>query len=233
MISAEFGIDHAVQQSKNGTVILGAVAGYANSQVAFNGGDTAGAVGPSVGAYVDWINGGTYVDALAKADFLSVAYNIGGSSGTVGGSAVGGTVEVGTRLPASKNIYVEPVGNISYVHTSIDSITIGADSVSFSGDSLRAKLGGRLGTTIDSHGSTLSPYLQAYVGNEFMGNGQASLTGGVATSNGAFTGVYGELGAGINVKQTSSGVSAFAEGYYTVADGYNSGDLKAGVRGGF
>ncbi len=232
MSGLEAGVDYAIPQG-NSTFVAGAMAAYGSSSVNFASGDRAQAIGPSIGGYLDWIGGTAYVDALVKADFLTVNYNIASTSGAVSGRAVGGAVEAGDKIELAPSLYVEPVADVAYVNTVIDPARIGVDTVNFSGDSLRAKAGGRLGATFVEANTSINPYLSAFGGNEFLGSGAVSFSVDGSSSSGEFTGAFGEFGIGVNLKQPVNGFSAFAEGAYTVANGYSAGTLKGGIRGGF
>lgn len=234
MMGVQGGIDFTVP-GPNGDFVVGALAGYTSNDVSFNSGDSAKLTGPSVGIYANWLSGGTYVDALLKADFLDVAYNIGGmASGNTAGTTYGGVIEVGHRMDLGNSVFVEPVANLAMSTTSIDSITVGSDTVSFDGDSLRGKVGGRIGMSLDMNGVTVAPYLTGYIGSEFSGNSSVYVSTMGSDTAVDFSGAFGEVGLGVNIDDANgSGFTGFLSGNVLISDAYTAGIAKAGLRGNF
>ena len=99
------------------------------------------------------------------------------------------------------------------------------------GDSLRGKIGGRLGGTYNLASGVFEPYLKAYVGNEFMGDNSVFLASGPGvTVADDIGGVFGEVGLGFNWANAANSWSVFGQANYTFAEDYNAGDGKLGVR---
>ncbi|MBX3584735.1 MAG: autotransporter outer membrane beta-barrel domain-containing protein [Rhizobiaceae bacterium] len=196
--------------------IFGLFGGYTGSNVTFDNSDTdvdyeAG----SVGGYVTYLNGGLFVDATIKADFGTMDYSSGGDYGSADFTSVGGVVDTGYRFTTTSGFYVEPKATLAYVQTEFDNIEIFGTDVAFNdGDSLRGRLGARLGKPIDRNGMTIDPYVEASIWNEFDGDYSAAFfsngTGFVPGFDAE--GVYGEVAGGASFINTGNGWSGFARG---------------------
>ncbi|RUT28355.1 autotransporter outer membrane beta-barrel domain-containing protein [Arsenicitalea aurantiaca] len=235
-IGGEAGIDRAFHTDM-GTIVLGALGGYGTNDIAFNNGDAATLSGPSVGAYADWLSGtGSYVSALFKADFLTLDYALasdGDLDASTNGVTLGGMLEAGHRFDAD-GLFFEPVASIAYANTTFDDFSIGDDVVGLEGESLRARAGGRIGATIATEAAIISPFVSAFVGNEFLGSANADLSSTtLAGRTDDFTGIYGEVGAGINIEGIGNGFTAFANGTYIVSEDYEAGRVTGGLRSNF
>ena len=225
------GIDHAFDHG-NGTTVVGLLAGYAHNSVDFiDAGDTAKITAPHVGAYVNWLNGGTYVDAMVKADFLTVDLNVAGEDATTKGHSLGGRLEAGHRHQMGQ-AFVEPVAMIAYVRTQLDPVTIGMTDVTFEdGQSLRGKVGGRVGFTTMSNGMQVDPYVHAYVGSEFLGKNTVFFDSGPGlTVIDDVSGIFGEVGGGFNLTTEDKHTSFYGQANYIFADGYHAGNATVGAR---
>jgi outer membrane autotransporter protein len=225
------GIDHAFDHG-NGTTVVGLLAGYAHNSVDFiDAGDTAKITAPHVGAYVNWLNGGTYVDAMVKADFLTVDFNVAGEEATTKGHSLGARLEAGHRSQMG-HVFVEPVAAIAYVRTQLDPVTIGMTDVIFEdGQSLRGKIGGRVGFTSMSNGMQIDPYVHAYVGSEFLGENTVFFDSGPGlTVIDDVSGIFGEVGGGFNVTTEDKHPSFYGQANYIFADGYHAGNATVGAR---
>ena len=217
----------------NGTMVAGVLVGYVDTSADFTGGDSASFAGPSVGVYAEWARGPLYVNGVVKADFLDVDYNVGGQSGSTDATAVGVEMETGYRF-AMGNVYFQPLGNLAYVHSSIDDTVINGTPVNFEdGDSLRGKVGAKVGGAWVAGSVSVEPYAVAAVGYEFLGDNSVFLASGPGvTVNDDISGVFGEIGAGVNVAG-SGGWSAFANAKYIVGEGYDAGVARVGARYGW
>ncbi len=207
--------------------IFGLMAGYGASSLDFDGSDTdvdyqAG----SVGGYVTYLNGGLFVDATVKADFGNIDYSTdagGGASGSFDTdyTAVGFVVDTGYRMNMASGWFFEPKATISYVNVDIDEASVLGTDVSFDdGNSVRGRLGARVGNKMQSENAVFEPFVEASVWGEFDGDYSASLgSGGFEPSVSHDTGgAYGEVVGGVNVFGTSSSWSGFAKGAVTFGD---------------
>lgn len=228
----EGGVDHAFQAGK-GTIVVGVMGGYEANSVNFSTpGDSANYTAPMAGIYASYIDGPAYVDALFKADFLKADLNIGGDDASTDGTALGGRIEAGYRYKMNGGWFFEPVASLAYVNTQLDSTTVAGTPVTFNdGDSLRGEVGFRSGGAFANGNLLYQPYVTASLGNEFLGDNSVFLASGpgvTVTDN--VRGVYGKVGAGINVTNLGKNVTTYLQGTYMFADSYQSGSAKGGIR---
>ncbi len=213
------GIDYgreSLSDQGNQAWIFGVFGGYTGSNLDFDNSDTnvdyqAG----SVGAYVTYLNGGLFVDGTFKVDFGSMDYSSGGDSGSADYTSIGGVIDAGYRMTMASGWYVEPKATLSYVSTDFDNIDVFGTDVEFNnGDSLRGRLGARLGTSLDRNGTAVEPYIEASVWDEFDGDYSASFFSNGAGFNPSFDsdGVYGEVALGASFANAGNGWSGFARG---------------------
>lgn len=201
--------------------IFGVTAGYGGSDLDFDGsGSDAKYKAGSVGAYVTYLNGGFFVDGTVKADFGNVKFgsNAGGGdfSGDFGSdyTSVGLVVDTGYRMDMSSGWFLEPKATLSYVSTHFDDANLAGTAVSFdNGDSLKGRLGGRLGRKSDFDGKVIEGFVEANVWDEFDGDYSVNLGGGGFDTDISkdLGGVYGEIAGGVNVISMSNGWSGFAK----------------------
>ncbi len=215
MAGIDFGKESLSEQG-NQAWIFGVFGGYTGSNLTFDNSDTdvdyqAG----SIGAYVTYLNGGLFVDATIKADFGSMDYSSGGDSASANYTSIGGVVDAGYKMTMANGWFIEPKATLAYVNTSFDNMQVFGSDVEFSdGDSLRGRLGARVGTSMDRDGTLIEPYLEASIWNEFEGDYSASFFSNSTGFNPGFNadGVYGEVALGTSVVNASNGWSGFARG---------------------
>ncbi len=226
----EGGVDHAFHLNNGSTLVLGLMGGYVTNSVEFSGvGDTATVDGGMAGIYATWVNGPGYIDALFKADFLTADFSVGGSPASSDILNLGGRIEGGYRFTNASGYYIEPVASLAYVNTSVDDLTVLGTGVQIEdGDSLRGKIGGRLGTTMIVGNGKLDPYVNAYVGGEFLGDNSAVIAG--LSLQDDISGVFGEVGAGFNWYNAANNWSVYGQANYIFADEYWAGNGTLGVR---
>lgn len=210
------GLDFAREVGPNSAWMFGVLGAYTGSEVDFDLSDaSADYQQGSVGAYVTYLNGGFFADALVKADFGTMDYRGGGDSGSADYTSVGVTADVGYRFGFASGWFFEPKATLAYVHTDFDDLDLLGAAVEFDGgESLRGRLGARVGTSFDKGGKLITPYLEASVWNEFDGDYEAGFSGiGAAPGvNYDIGGAYGEVAAGADIVNVGSGWSAFAKG---------------------
>jgi hypothetical protein len=232
LVGGQGGIDFALHMDGS-TLVVGVMGAYAQSEVAFNSGDSATITTPSVAAYADWIMGGTYFNALVKADFLGLDYNYGMDSDTTTGLALGGALEAGHRFQMD-SFFIEPTARVSYVATQFDTFSIGPDEVDLSGESFEAKIGGRLGGSFATETYTIAPFVSGYVGYEFLGDSSADIDSMKYPVTTDFSGGFVEIGGGVNVDDVDgSGITGFASANVVLADQYMGASGSVGVRANF
>ncbi len=124
-------------------------------------------------------------------------------------------IDTGYRMTYG-NGFIEPGATLFYVNSNIDDLALYGTSVNFtSGDSLRGRIGARVGTTITREQAKYEPFIGVSALYEFLGDNAAEVASGgyvlKATDN--LTGALGEVTGGVNVfSLTGNGVNAFAKG---------------------
>ena len=140
-----------------------------------------------------------------------------GFNNNLHGSAYGARGEMGIRF-GSNSFFVEPVAQISYVATSLNSFSVQGTTVNFDDrDGLRGKAGGRIGGVSTIGGSArLSYYAGASYVHDFKGESRVTFTnlGGADTVTGIRMPDYGEGVAGLSIASNRS-VSGFMEATYS------------------
>lgn len=224
------GIDFAKEVGPNSAWLFGILGGYSGSDVDFDlaaGG--ADYQQGSIGAYATYMNGGFFADALVKADFGNLDYNGGGDSASTDYTTIGVVLDTGYRFNLQNNWFIEPKATLAYVNTDFDDIDLLGTGVEFDdGDSLRGRLGGRVGTSFEKGANRITPYLEASVWNEFDGDYGVVLSGvdGLPDVSFDIGGTYGEVAGGADIVNIGSGWSGFAKGAVQFGD-----DSLVGVSG--
>ncbi|RUP09839.1 autotransporter domain-containing protein [Hyphomicrobium sp.] len=200
-----------------GIWMVGVMGGYLRSELNFDhSANSADFQSGAVGAYVTYLQGGWFIDGQFMANLGNVKYS-GSQSVSEHSSmtAVGGVIDAGYRITRG-NGFIEPGATLSYVSANIDAMDLYDTSVDFSnGDSLRGRLGVRVGTTIAKERAKYEPFIGVSALYEFLGNNTADVTSGdyllKATDN--RSGALGEVTGGVNVfSLAGNGLSAFAKG---------------------
>lgn len=212
-----------------GGFALGVTGGYINSRAKFGGtADRIDFDAVNGGVYASFTSGNLFMNALGKYDYYwAKATSFGGGYEVkTKGSAYGARGEVGLRF-GSDSFFMEPVAQLSYVHTSLDAFSVRGTNVSFDGrDGLRGKAGARIGgvTTIGSE-AKMSFYAGANYVHDFKDEGEVTF----ANSGGTFTAMrdrmpdYGEAVVGLTIASNQS-VSGFMEANYTRSFNTGTGD---------
>ncbi|MBW8637803.1 autotransporter domain-containing protein [Hoeflea sp. WL0058] len=226
----EGGVDHAFHMNNGSTLVLGLMGGYVTNSVEFSGlGDEATIDGGMAGIYATWVNGPGYIDALFKADFLTADFSVGGAPASTDILNLGGRIEGGYRFTNAGGYYIEPVASIAYVSSDLDDLNVLGTPVSInSDDSLRGKIGGRVGASMMVGNGKMDPYINAYVGGEFLGDNSAVISG--LTLQDDISGVFGEVGAGFNWYDAANSWSVYGQANYIFADDYWAANGTMGVR---
>jgi hypothetical protein len=227
MVGLDGGRESLTASGQNQAWLVGIMGGYTGSNLDFGNSETDVdyKVG-SVGAYVTYLNGGFFADAALKADFGKIDYSsdLGGGFGdsfNTDFKSVGVTVDTGYRFNGATGWFFEPKATLSYVRTTYDNAVVLGTGVSIDdADSLRGRLGARLGTQMVSNGNIIEPWLEASAWHEFKGDYTATLT-----SNGFnlpvsydVGGTFGEVAGGANFINVGNGWSGFAKGAVQFGD---------------
>ena len=221
--------------------LLGVMAGYINSTQDFKRSATdVDMEGALVGAYATYLQDGLFVDAQIAANIGEVRYSSAAPGLAAKDSAdlrsIGGIIDVGYRMPfGSASTFIEPGVTLAYVNSNIDNVTIFGTKVDFKdGDSLRGRLGVRLGTSMIAGNHKIEPFVGASAWYEFKGENEitAKSNGYELAAKDDVGGWIGEVSGGINLfDMSNAGVSGFAKGNYQFGDDdYRSFSGQLGIR---
>jgi hypothetical protein len=200
-----------------GLWLAGVMGGYLRSAVDFGHSQTsADFEGGSVGGYVTYLQGPWFLDAKILANLGTVDY---AGAFAVKDSAnvrsIGGVLDTGYRIEQG-NYFIEPGATLAYVNTSIDDLAVYGTTVNFAnGNSLRGRVGVRLGTTVLKESAKYEPFVGLSGWYEFLGDNTADVTSGgyrlQATDN--LSGVLGDVTGGVNIYSLAGdGLSGFIKG---------------------
>lgn len=219
-----------------GIWLAGVMGGYLRSVVDFESSATrADFEGGAVGAYVTYLKGSWFLDAKLMANIGNVDYR--GSFGekdNAGTTSIGGVIDTGYRIDRGQ-YFIEPGATLAYVNSNIDSLSVYGTSVNFAnGDSLRGRLGVRVGTTVQDERAKYEPFVGVSAWYEFLGDNSANVASGgyVLQSADDMTGAIGEVTGGVNVYSLSdNGLSGFVKGNFEFGkDDYLSFGGSVGMR---
>lgn len=213
----------------SGAFILGILGGYLSSSMDFDWtGSNADLEGGTVGAYATYINGGWYADLLFKANILDVDYETDfddpENDASTDALSLGARLDTGYRFDTDGGFFIEPQATLAYVNTDLDDFTLlGTDVDPDDADSLRGRLGLRIGGSWDSGSMIFEPFLVGSVWHEFEGDNEVTLTnGGTIAVSDEIDNTYGEVGGGLNVINADGGLSLFAK-----VDALFGGDIES------
>jgi len=227
---AEGGFDVVVDDDpSDGAVILGILGGYLGSKMNFDStDDEAKFEGGSVGAYATYIYGGWFADLLFKANILDIDYDTNfddpENDANTDALSLGVRLDTGYRFDTDGGFFIEPQGTIAYVHTEIDDYELlNTDVDPQDGESVRGRLGVRLGGSWDSGNMIFEPFLVGSVWHEFEGDNEVDLTSGASvTVSDELNSTWGEVGGGLNVFNADQSMSFFAK-----VDAQVGGDIES------
>ncbi|WP_072370438.1 autotransporter outer membrane beta-barrel domain-containing protein [Hyphomicrobium sp. NDB2Meth4] len=208
-------------ETANGAWMIGAMGGYVASSLDFDGSTTDVDYRTGlVGAYATWIEGGLFIDGKVMANIGKYEYanytNTGLSTHDKQDVlSVGGVIDTGYRMNYAGG-FIEPGATLSYVEADLDNATIYGTTVNFEdGNSLRGRLGLRVGTSFVSGGHKVEPFIGASAWHEFEADNKATLSSGGydLTAADDAGGTFGEVTGGLNVFSLGAdGVSGFVKG---------------------
>jgi|GEM_PF-1758392 len=220
--------------------LIGGQVGYVDSDVTYDTSPTLTSFkGMTLGLYGSYVAGPIFIDGIVNANQLDYEHQavtlapVGSNIFTGSLDSLGFQVEGGYSFPLGENGFFEPSALVSYVTTSIDTVSVpGADIVFDDQTSLRAALGGRIGVNAD-HGTFSSKWsLVARYWNEFEGDNQLVIqsAGPDLGLNDDFSGGFGEVAGTVNVFSADDRFSAFLNLGVKFKDDYQSTDGSLGIR---
>ena len=229
------GVDGATRVG-SGVGLVGVAVGYLTSQLNFDsrvGLADQNYDGWTASVYASYLLGQVFVDGQVKGDFLTLHADNGGLSRSISVNTYGGQVEAGYRLPIGTGAF-EPVGSLAYATTTIgDGDVLGTILHYGDENSFRGALGLRYSVpVVTSDSYVIKLAADGRVWDEFEGANHATLLSaglpvGVEDN---FSGVFGEVGAGLNLYSHDGHSSAFLTGSYKFKSNYNEGKVAIGYR---
>jgi hypothetical protein len=160
-----FGVDFLNGGAGDSAWTLGAMAGYNNAEIEYDGSPNTVLVdGWTLGVYGGYVAGPLWIDgainlneALVEQFIPGFALNPPDTLVSNDFRSVGMQVDAGVRIDLTPAVFVEPLATLSYVRTNFDDLNVQPDDASRPGltvywndpTSFRAGLGGRLGLNHD------------------------------------------------------------------------------------
>jgi autochaperone domain-containing protein len=193
--------------------------------------------GGEVGGYVTYLNGGLFVDTLAKVDFVEFDSNgAPGLPSSLDATTWGVRTDAGYRFGQfRRGPFVEPLATIAVAWSDIDDFTFAGNSVKFNDEAdVRGRLGLRVGTSREVWtGIVAEPFVIGSVWGHLSGENKATVTL-LGTKFGPFTDepddVWGVVSTGVNFFSPGTQSSLFAKLDVTFGDEVEGISAKGGMR---
>lgn len=202
-------------------LVAGAFAGYGWSSVGFDSGSDVDFDVATLGAYATYFRGPYYLDALVKLDWPDGSFNSEAVSqdGDVSLPVFGLSLESGYRFDLTAGgLYLQPQAQLAFAHAGGDSFKDDSGATIELGDSnsLRGRVGARIGQELTSGPATGNFYLEAAVNQEFLGETEAKVSG--LTLEQELPETTFQVGAGFDIALPADGVSFTVDADYTFGD---------------
>ncbi|MBS0298111.1 MAG: hypothetical protein JSR45_17570 [Proteobacteria bacterium] len=191
--------------------------------------------GWNVGAWTGFTSGSFFANGLVKGDWFNLDANMHTvpAMGHFDGHSWGVKGEAGWRM-GSSSFYFEPVADVDWISTHLDSVDFGAAGASFTfKDATSAK--GSIGARLGGQWGSLIPYVGLSWVDEFQrSNGMTMITGGgcpaaCVTLNDTRPAAYGKADFGFTVKSWG-GLEGFLKGEELFSGDYSGFTGRLGVR---
>ncbi|MGE0239977.1 MAG: autotransporter outer membrane beta-barrel domain-containing protein [Parvibaculaceae bacterium] len=231
------GFDFGTKEAVGDALLFGLFGGYVVSDLEFKATNSEwNYEGPTVGAYVTYLDQAFYADLTVKADFLDIdidPQDVGmGDDADTDAVSVGGRLDTGYKF--GHTAFVEPQASLAVVHTEIDEVDVFGGTVDFDDDtSVLGRLGLRVGVDHTSADSTVyTADVTASVWEDFTGGNDASISVPGSTDLGVSddpASTYGDISLGLSAANPD-GWSSFLRANYLFADDYEAVTGNAGVR---
>ncbi len=196
------GIDFGANLSGGGTLLFGALGGYAGADVDFASGNSGLDLnGYSFGAYATFMKDGFFASAMLRQDLMDMQHAINADRGSTDVASLGARGDVGYRIRHG-NMIVEPLASLSVVNTDIDAYNVGV--VNFARSSQTA-VDAALGARLAYETGAFSISTTGRVWNNFSDPASVAVSVGGSPAlgvagEGAFGGVYGEVATSLSVQ---------------------------------
>ncbi|MGH6735077.1 MAG: hypothetical protein ACRECX_03225 [Methyloceanibacter sp.] len=192
--------------------------------------------GGEAGAYATYLNGGLFVDTLAKAFFAKLdPRDVRGFPDKLDSTTYGVRTDAGYRFGGMRyGPFFEPLATIAVSWSDIDDFVLDGNAINFGDDeNVRGRVGLRLGTSSDIwQGTTIEPFIVGSLWGTLSGSHHATLTSSGTTFR--FTDepeeVWGVVSAGVNFFNPGAQTAVFAKVDYTFADQTEGIGVRGGMR---
>ena len=181
----QIGADFLNRLGNGSAMTFGVFGGYVNSDQRFTA--TSSKFRSDInawqaGAYVSWLDGPGFIDVMFKAEFLDGEFRNPGAApvmAKLNGTNIGAQLNAGYRVDVTESVFIEPIGTLSYVSTSLDSTSVYGGTLSFDdATSLRGRLGVQFGLDLTSDDTTIRPFAAVSYWHEFEGANVTTLSSG-------------------------------------------------------
>jgi outer membrane autotransporter protein len=167
--------------------------------------------GGVAGAYAALAYAGWRFHVTAKTDFGVTDVSTGSDSDTASYWAPGIAATAGYKHKLTPTSYLHPKATLSYVHRSMGDMSLDGTNIDYDDtESLRGRIGLRLGSFALGETHTIEPWMEANVWHEFLGESKATFSGasGALDFDGLGAGTFAEVSGGVNVtSRTVPGLS--------------------------
>ncbi|MGE0007797.1 MAG: autotransporter domain-containing protein [Parvibaculaceae bacterium] len=232
------GFDFGTREAVGDALLFGVFGGYIVSDLKFEATDSKWKYeGPTVGAYVTYLDQAFYADLTVKADFLDIDIDpddlaVAADDSDSDAVNVGGRLDTGYKF--GRTVFVEPQASLAVVHSEVDDVDIFGGTVEFDDQtSVLGRLGLRLGVDHTAADATVySADVTASVWEDFTSGNDATISVPGLTDIGVSddpASTYGDVALGLSVANPD-GWSSFLRANYLFADDYEAVTGNAGVR---
>jgi len=185
------------------------------------------------GLYASYLWQGLYLDAVLKGDVFDLDYSIPAieAAASQQALALGASLEVGWRFELGGGTYLEPQAQLSYLRVDLedlDDLQDDTDVLYEDAQSLRGRVGLRLGATLDVGGAAIRPYAELSGVCEFLGETEATIGDNAFVSE--LDGNAVEVGLGLSVTDETGHLSLFLDGDYVRGEVGSSVQVQGGLR---
>ncbi|XSG81682.1 MAG: autotransporter outer membrane beta-barrel domain-containing protein [Methyloligella sp. ZOD6] len=192
--------------------------------------------GGEFGAYATYLKGNLFIDTLVKGQYLS--YDANGARGfpdSFDSISWGGRTDAGYRFGGySSGLFLEPLATIAVAWTDLENISNGGNHVTFKdNESIRGRLGLRIGATYEVWGSTvIEPFVIGSYWKDFTDSNQTTLVSAGQTFDfyDAVADGWGEASTGFNLFNPNAKTAVFAKTDFIFGDGVEGVAGRAGMR---
>ncbi|MGH6736053.1 MAG: autotransporter outer membrane beta-barrel domain-containing protein [Methyloceanibacter sp.] len=192
--------------------------------------------GGEVGAYATYLNGGLFIDTLAKVDILDLEpQDVLGFPNSLDTTVFGIRTDAGYRFGSfRRGPFIEPLATLAIAWADVDGFSLGGNTVSFDDEAdVRGRLGLRVGTSHEVWAGTLmEPFVIGSVWGHLSGDNTATLTsiGTTFRFEDEPDDVWGVVSTGVNFFNPGAQTAVFAKLDVTFGEETEGIAAKGGMR---